>query len=432
MRPRAILGVLLLGRRPIVKAKLVSVVLGALVLRLVAIGDTLSHDEGYTWLVASSGGPGTFLDRLGAFENTPPLYYLLTWPLPDDGVAWLRLVAVLAGVGCVAAVWWVVRAFASERAALLAAAALAVAPFAVSYSDYARGFVLADLGLLIALGAAMRRNWWLYALGAAVALYAEYDSALFLVAVSFVAGWRALLPIALLIPWIPQIHDASTKVAPVYPNPSPASLRDTLVRLTFGEHGTANALSLRWLQFLLVAAVCVWAFRKAPRIITVAAAGTLVLHALAHWIGPDVFAPRYLTELIPLAAIAVGVRVASADKRLQIAAAVAIAVLAVAVGIKRTGGNGEPDVKAIAALITPGASDRIVLTNSAVVAYYMRDLHPRLDRPFGLGPGLESSCVASCKQAFLIVDDTRVANSPRTGPGTAHSFGAIYVRRTRK
>src|SRR3954454_17950962 len=93
MRPRAILGVL---------------VLGGLGLRLLAIGDTLSHDEGYTWLVASAHSPAAFLDRLQAFENTPPLYYLLTWPLPDGAEPWLRIVSVLAGVGCVAAVWWIV------------------------------------------------------------------------------------------------------------------------------------------------------------------------------------------------------------------------------------------------------------------------------------------------------------------------------------
>src|SRR4051812_34837740 len=100
MRPRAIFG---------------GVLAGALVLRLIAVGDTLSHDEGYTWLVASSGGPGVLFDRLGAFENTPPLYYLLTWPLPDAGVAWLRIVSVLAGVGCVAAVWWVTRSTLAPR-----------------------------------------------------------------------------------------------------------------------------------------------------------------------------------------------------------------------------------------------------------------------------------------------------------------------------
>jgi hypothetical protein len=413
MRPRAILGVLLLG---------------ALALRLAGVGDTLSHDEGYTWLVSSAHGPGALLDRLNAYENTPPLYYLLTWPLPDDGVAWLRVVAVLAGVGCVAAAWWIADAMpgnfrTTSVRKFFSAAALAVAPFAVSYSDYARGFILADFGLLIALGAAMRRNWWLYGVGAAIALYAEYDSALFLLAVSFVAGWRALLPIALLIPWLPQIHDTPTKVAPVYPNPSAGTLRDTIVRLTFGEHGTANATSLRWLQFLLVAAVCVWAFRKAPKIIGTAAIGTLVLHAVTHWIGPDVFAPRYLTELIPLGAIAIGCAVAQSPRRIQVGAAIAIAARGAAVGIRRAGENDEPDYKAIANAVAPAASGRTVLTNSAVIVYYLRDLHPHLDRPFGL----KAPC-RGCRPPFLVVDDTRVANSPRSGPGGATTFGPIYVR----
>src|SRR5436305_2657778 len=147
-----------------------AMVLAALALRLIAIGDTLSHDEGYTWLVASAHGPGVFFNRLFAYENTPPLYYLLTWPLPDVGEAWLRIVSVIAGVGCVCAVWWVASGTLSRPyrenvplAAAIAAAAIAVAPFAVSYSDYARGFILSDLFLLIALGAALRKRWWLYA-----------------------------------------------------------------------------------------------------------------------------------------------------------------------------------------------------------------------------------------------------------------------------
>src|SRR3954451_7322183 len=151
MRPRAILGVL---------------VLGALVLRVLAIGDPLSHDEGYTWLVASAHSPATFLDRLAAYENTPPLYYLLTAALPDSAEAWLRIVSVLAGVGCVAAVAWTASVTSTAYSAVqmtlagvFAAAALAVAPFAVSYSDFGRGFVLADFALIVALGAALRRRW---------------------------------------------------------------------------------------------------------------------------------------------------------------------------------------------------------------------------------------------------------------------------------
>jgi hypothetical protein len=379
------------------------------------------------------------LDRLAAFENTPPLYYLLTSPLPDDGVAWLRIVSVLAGVGCVAALWWAVRALAGDRAALLAAAALAVAPFAVSYSDYARGFVLADLGLLIALGAALRGRWWLYTLGAGIALYSEYDSALFLIALAVAIGWRqrallgrGLLPLALLVPWIPEMVRAAdatgdTKASPIYPNPSLDSLRDLVVRLTFGEHGTAHAPGLRWLQFAVVAAGLIVVFRGAPRVLWITALGTLGLHAIAHWLGPDIFAPRYLTELIPLAAAALGIRLAQL-RRVQVAAAVAIAALGVAVVVQRSGENDEPDVAAIGRLVAPAAAGRVVVTNSAVVAYYLRDLHPHLDRPFGLGPGLESGCVAACRASFLIVDDTRVANSPRIGPGAAHTFGPIYVR----
>src|SRR3954449_732167 len=360
---------------------LVGILAAALVLRLIAIGDPLSHDEGYTWLVASAHGPGAFLDRLNAFENTPPLYYLLTWPLPNGGVAWLRVVSVVAGVGCVAATYWATNAKLPPHSGVkfsfapaFAAGTLAVAPFAVSYSDYARGFLLADVGLLIALGASFRRRWLLYTAGAAIALYAEYDSALFLIAIAIaMREWRAAAPIALLIPWIPAILQANdargdTKVAPIYPNPSPGTLRDTVVRLTFGEHGTAHAASLRWLQFLLVVAVCVWAFKKAPRMLCVIGALTIGLHALVHWVGPDVFAPRYLTELIPLAAIAFGFAVAQSRREVQIAAAIGIVALGVGVGVRRIHGNGEPDVAGIAKLIAPGARDRIVLTNSAVAA----------------------------------------------------------------
>jgi hypothetical protein len=146
-----------------------------------------------------------------------------------------------------------------------------------------------------------------------------------------------------------------------------------------------------------------------------------------------VFAPRYLTELIPLGAAAIGIWIAQAHmKQLRVAAAVALAAMGVAVVVQRSGADDEPDIAAIARVIAPAAKGRTVLTNSAVVAYYLRDLKPRLDRPFGLGPGLEAGCVASCRASFLVVDDIRVANSPRIGPGPAHLFGPIYVRSTRK
>jgi hypothetical protein len=251
---------------------------------------------------------------------------------------------------------------------------------------------------------------------------------------------RGLLPLLLLVPWIPEIErgaDASgiTKVSPLYPGPSPGSLRDIVVRLTFGEHGTAHASGLRWLQFLVVASVLVVAARSlarpAFRLLAGTALGTLALHALVQVAGPDVFAPRYLTELIPLGAAAVGIWVDGLRVRWALpVAAAALAALAIAVIVQRSGRETEPDVAAIGRLIAPAARGRVVVTNSAVVSFYLRDLRPRLDRPFGLGPGLEAGCVKPCRASFLVVDDTRIAGGARSGPGRAQAFGPIYVRVT--
>src|SRR3954469_17196901 len=155
-------------------------VLLALACRLAGIGDRLSADEGYSWLVASAPDPGAFLELLARYENTPPLLYLLLSPLPlHDDEVWLRLPSLLAGVATVPVLYAAVRALLDTRAALLSALALAVAPYAVSFSNYARGFALATLGLAVALWAAARLAtggpgrtwWWVYAVGALAALY---------------------------------------------------------------------------------------------------------------------------------------------------------------------------------------------------------------------------------------------------------------------
>jgi hypothetical protein len=244
------------------------------------------------------------------------------------------------------------------------------------------------------------------------------------------------VPLLVLVPWIPEIVRGSaaighTKVSPVYPGPSLDTLRDVVVRLAFGEHGTAHASGLRWLQFAAVAVVLALAVRllpqRAARLLAGTALGVLVLHAVVHVVGPDVFAPRYLTELVPLGAAVAGIAVARLRSRAAVpVAAAALVALAVAVVVQRTGRDTEPDIAAVARLVAPSARGRTVLTNSAVVAYYLRDLHPRLDRPFGLGP----RCGASCPRQ-LVVEDLRVANSPRPGSGPAHAFGPIYVRLAR-
>lgn len=428
-------------------------------MRLAGLGDGLSADEGYTWLVSSAPSAGVFFDRLAAYENAPPLYYALAAALPAGDEAWLRLPALIAGVAMIPLAYAVAKPLGGARAGLLAALGMAVAPYAVSASNYARGFTLSDAALLLALAAVVRlatggsrRWWWGYGAGAAIALWSQYDSALFLVALIGALAWSrkrplrevvvlGALPALALLPWLPELlrgldSVGETKVAPVYPGPSPASLRDLLAALAFGEHGSANAAGLRWVQAVAVAAGLLWAtLRKGSdpflRVgVAGTAVGTLGLHALVAGPGPDVFHQRYLTELVPLGVILLAIAVARVP-RAAIAGAVALVVLGGAVFVQRHDRELEPDVAAVAAVVE-GAAPRTVLTNSAVVVYYLRELRPVLDRPFGLGEGTEPRCAGSCRRSFAVVDDARAAGGARAGPGPRRAFGPIVVRLTRK
>ena len=256
---------------------LLGIVLVAVIVRLAGIGDRLSQDEGFSWLVASAPDWATFLDRLAAYENTPPLYYVaLSW-FPLDDEHWLRMPSLLASVACVPVLYLAVRPLLGTRAALLSALGLAVAPYAINVSNFSRGFMFANLGLLIALWAVVRisvggdrRWWWVYAGGAVIALYSEYDSVLFLAALitslcilrperrrdAVVYG---ALPLLALLPWIGELLrsiDAldETKAVPTYPSPSLRSLRDSMVPLFLGEHGTADARGWKTGQFWLITA----------------------------------------------------------------------------------------------------------------------------------------------------------------------------------
>jgi MFS family permease len=438
---------------------LACIVLLAVIVRLAGLGDRLSEDEGFSWLVASAPDADAFLDRLAAFENTPPLFYLLLAPLPLDDEHWLRLPALIASVACVPVLYLAVRPLLGTGAALLSALGLAVAPYAVNWSNFSRGFMVANLGLLIALWAVVRlagdgdrRWWWVYAAGAVLAMYSEYDALLFLAALIATFAWMApgrrreilalgALPIVALLPWMGEFLrslDAldETKAAPIYPSPSLASLRDSTVPLFAGEHGAADSAGLRTVQFALIvtalgAAVAMLRARgkgDALRLLGVTALGTLVLHAIATLLGPDIFAQRYLTSLIaPAAALLAGGVVLAPWRRATPVAAVALVGLGVGVFAQRHDRELEPDMAPVRALIER-SGERTVLTNSARVVFYLRDLRPRLDRPLGFGVDAEAACGPRCPVPLAIVDDSRAPAGVRAGPGRTYAFGPVHVR----
>src|SRR5688572_21642293 len=246
---------------------LAGIVLVAVVVRLAGMGDRLSEDEGFSWIVASAPSADAFLDRLAAYENTPPLFYLLLTPLPLDDEHWLRLPSFVASVLSVPVLYAATRPLIGTRGALLAALGLAVAPYAINWSNFSRGFMLANLGLLICVWAvvrlgdgANRRWWWVYAGGAVLAIYSEYDALLFLAALIAAFAWLAperrreilgfgALPVLALLPWLGEFArslDAldETKAAPIYPSPSLSSLRDSVVPLFTGEHGASESAAV--------------------------------------------------------------------------------------------------------------------------------------------------------------------------------------------
>jgi uncharacterized membrane protein len=444
-----------------------AILLLAVALRAAATGSHISLDDGYSYLVGSAGSPHAFLEQLARSENTPPLFYLLLAPLPLEQPAWLRLPAALPGVLVCAVLFVALRRPLGTRVALLAALATVVSPFLVTYSNLARGFMLEDLALLLALWAMLRLmdgarpKWWaLYLVAGVVAVYSEYDAVIFLLALTAAVVWfgrrdrrrtavLGALPVLTLIPWIPQIVHAQhfvnkTKLSPPFSSPSVVGLREATITLTFGENGGVHATAARWLEFVIIVAALIavgfvlrrWEDRISPggvrtlKVIAVTIGLVIIGHALAGIVGLQIFNQRYFTILIPLVATLGAAALVALDLRwLTVTAAVLLVALGIGNLIKRWGHQFEPSLVPVRAAVT-ALHPRTVLTDTPVVVYYLRSLSPTLDRPFNIGAGRAATCPRPC----VIVDDLATrTGAPRTGvpaPGAvfAHRYGLWVVK----
>jgi mannosyltransferase len=164
---------------------LAALIVLAAALRLPTLGaQSLWYDEAFTAVHVFHPSLSATLSAMVHTENSPPLWYLLEWVdvrVLGDGAFALRLPSALAGIATVPVAWAIGRELSGRRAALIAAALVAVNPLFVWYSQEARVyslFVLASsvaiLCFLRALAEPSRRRMAQFALACALALLTHY------------------------------------------------------------------------------------------------------------------------------------------------------------------------------------------------------------------------------------------------------------------
>jgi mannosyltransferase len=196
---------------------LLALTLLAAVLRFATLGEqSFWYDEAFTPVHVLHSGIGATWRAYVHSENTPPLWYALAWidfRIFGDGAIALRFPSALAGVLTVPVTWAltlelagrpsearpaVAGATSARRAALLAAAIVAVDPLFVWYSQEARAYALfvlfAALSMLCfarLLNEPTRGRALAFALTGALALLSHYFAVFLLVPMALWLLWDA-------------------------------------------------------------------------------------------------------------------------------------------------------------------------------------------------------------------------------------------------
>jgi mannosyltransferase len=333
----------------------------AIVLRQRALGAPFWIDEGLSVGIASH--PFDDIPNVLRLDGSPPLYYLLLhlWiGVAGDSVRATHLLSVVFAVLAVPAAAWAVRPVFGVRAALAAAALVAVSPFVGAYADEGRMYSLEFLLATLVAGAMMRafvlrRRRWAPACAVLIAalLYTHAWGA-FLAAAAGVIGLlllvvardrRALLVdlavafggAALLVaPWVPIALEQSRHTgAPWSHAPSEHSLTRALTRMLSGIRSEWVLLAAGGAGALLALWRGGGAQRRAILSLVAAAGGTLMLGYLASRLVTPAWSFRYLVVVLAPLLLGLGAGLA----RLGVVGVAAIAVVAL------TMWNGQPSAK---------------------------------------------------------------------------------------
>jgi 4-amino-4-deoxy-L-arabinose transferase-like glycosyltransferase len=350
----------------------------ALVLRLAVVRDSLLGDELIMFGIVHDRGLGDVLHVVRATEKTPPLHFVLAWGSArlGDPTLWIRLPSLLAGTALVPLAYRLGRDTVGRRPGLIAAAIVALAPFALFYATEARAYALvaflaavSTICLLRALDTG-RIAWWAAYVAAVLAVAYTHYAGIFVLAAQ--AGWafavqrerlrelvaaHALIVVGF-VPWIPsylvqQGHsgDEARRIAAFAP-PTLEYFARANAQVLLGEPfaglhevpGTAAAVVA---LVVLGAALAAAALRARGGARPGARGALVILLALATPLGigllslaPDQswLLPRNMSASLPALAVLVGwllatlARSLAAVARPLAAAAVAAFLLALAVG----------------------------------------------------------------------------------------------------
>ncbi len=377
-------------------AALVVLSVAGVVLRIIVAHQSLFADELSTYWISATHGLGGVLKLLYSVgpikhaEITPPLYFVLAWATSQLGHSpeLLRLPSLIAGTATIPVIYLLGLRTVGRRAALVATAATALAPFTVYYSANARAYAVmilavtvSTLAMLLALDTGRARWWAVYAVAACAAVYSHYTCVFVLGAQWAWVMWAhpearraAVIATAAaaagVLPWLPGlINDYRSPTVKILNALSPFTFRDIRIDVTHWVIGYPETFAggltrlPGWPALVLLAvagaigvAVLIRAIATGRatadrRVVLVAglAVVTLVAEVVAGAVGHSLISTRDLGASWPYLALAAAAVLNLCDRRVALLAA-ALAVAGLAIGsAKMLGGDFQrPDYRAAA------------------------------------------------------------------------------------
>jgi len=342
----------------------------ALALRVAQIRQSMFGDELFAYDEVAGRSFGGMLDAvLHGPEVTPPAYFVLAWISAQlgDPTVWMRLPSLLAGVALVPLTYALGTLTAGRRAAVLAAALVALWPHAIFYSVEARPYALlacavaASTVCLLRALETRRTGWWvaygalsllavgthltaIFVLGAQAiwALVAHRDAIRPLLIANAVAG-------LLFLPWLPRLRrDDVGWLLNLYGgfDPSPSEFADEVAHLltgypfaALGDIPTVPAAAAFLVAVGAAVAAAAWALWRRPGrmaaldalIVLLPLAVVAGLFANSALSDRDLVSTRNMISATPYVAVLVG-RLVMRLRRPVAPALAAVLICAVALG----------------------------------------------------------------------------------------------------